>query len=216
MLPDRRLILAGLPALIGLSGLRLAQAQAVPSADSLAFTVWRKGERIGDHTVKFSRQGDSLAVQTHAHFSVGFGPIAFFTYTYDVTETWASSTLQHISAHTNDNGTRQTCEAHRSGDAMLVQGSRSGSYTAPKGSIAGTHWNRAEMAAPMINPENGLQMRFSVADRGMSAPPGGGAPAHHYALTGFAKLDLWYDAADSWVGLAAVAKDGSAIEYRKI
>jgi hypothetical protein len=188
-------------------------APHIPGRGTLAFTVWRNGSRIGTHSVVFSPAGDTLAVRTHAHFSVGIGPLALFTYTYDVTETWAGGVLTAISARTDHNGTPASCTARRTGGQLVVDGSKSGRYTAPAGSIAGTHWNKAELDAPMIDPENGTLMRYSVAPKGQGAPPGGGTPASHYALTGFATLDLWYDDSGTWAGLRALAKDKSVVEY---
>jgi hypothetical protein len=188
----------------------------VPPGGKLTFSVWRQGSQIGMHMVQFSPSGDALKVETHAHFSVGLGPLKFFTYTYQVTEMWQDGALQSLAAQTDDNGQHETCTAHRQGGALQVTGTKSGSYTAPRGSIAGTHWNQAELKAPMINPENGAQMHYTVVDKGMSPPPGGHAPAHQFGLTGYATLDIWYDAKATWVGLKATAKDKSIVEYRAV
>lgn len=184
-----------------------------PPGDRLSFTVWRKGSRIGTHEVGFTRSGDDLTVHSHAHFRIGLGPIVMFNYLYQVTEQWRGGVLDGISATTNNNGRHDSCEATRRDEALVVTGSKSGVFTAPPASIAGTHWNRAELAAPIINPENGELMHFTVTPRPPDPPPGGGAPATHEALTGFATLDLWYDSHATWVGLRAVAKDHSIIEY---
>ena len=214
----RRAALGLLPA-AGLATARLirpasaAPTPVLPPAGRLAFSVWRQGSRIGTHTVAFSRAGDRLTVDTNAHFSVALGPINLFSYTYRVTEVWIGGVLDNVSAQTNDNGARGTCTARRHGGRLQVNGSKSGLYTAPAGSIAGTHWNQAELKAPMIDPENGALMTFAVADQGTAPPPGGGIPAHRYALTGFATLDTWYNDAGTWVGLKAVAKDKSIVEY---
>jgi hypothetical protein len=188
----------------------------VPPGGKLTFSVWRQGGQIGMHMVQFTQSGDTLKVQTHAHFSVGLGPLKFFSYTYQVTELWQGGALQSLAAQTDDNGQHETCNARRQGEQLLVTGTKSGSYTAPKGSIAGTHWNQAELKAPMINPENGAQMHYTVVDKGMTPPPGGHAPAHQFGLTGYATLDIWYDAVATWVGLKATAKDKSVVEYRAI
>jgi hypothetical protein len=186
----------------------------VPASNHLAFTVWRMGSRIGTHTVVFSRSGDELTVQTKAHFSVGLGPVNLFSYTYQVVETWRGGRLDGVVAQTNDNGTRGSCTVRRQDSQLQVTGSKSGSYLAPPGSIAGTHWNSAELQAPMINPENGVLMKFAVANLGEAPPPGGSAPARQYGLTGFATMDIWYDDSGTWAGLKAVAKDQSIVEYR--
>jgi hypothetical protein len=215
----RRGLMAAVPLVVSGPLIRRADAQVVsvagvPSSRKLAFSVWRKGSRIGEHTVAFTQAADRLTVRTHAHFSVGLGPINFFNYVYNVTEIWQGGALASVSASTNDNGHHDSCTARRSARGLLVTGSKSGQYVAPEGSIAGTHWNRAEMGSPVINPENGVLMHFTVHNDGLDQPPGGGAPATHYALRGFATLDLWYADNSIWSGLRAVAKDGSIITYR--
>jgi hypothetical protein len=191
-----------------------AQApRGIPDDDAISFTVWRKGSQIGTHQVRFERQGDRLSVRTAADFAVGFGPITFYRYHYRVTEVWQGSELMTISAQTDDNGTEAFVEARRQGDAIAVDGSKSGRYIAPKGAIAGTHWNPAETGQPMINPENGELMHFTCREAG-SETWAGGLRVDHKTLTGYATLDLWYDSQGVWRALKAVAKDGSLIEYR--
>jgi hypothetical protein len=217
MILTRRSALILAPAtLLPLAAAAPAGNPPVPASGKLTFSVWRQGGQIGMHMVQFSPSGDTLKVDTHAHVSVGLGPLKFFTYTYQVSETWQGGALQGFSAQTDDNGKHETCTARRQGDALQVNGTRSGSYTAPAGSIAGTHWNQAELRAPMINPENGMQMKYAVVDKGTDPPPGSHAPAHHFALTGYATLDIWYDDAGIWVGLKATAKDKSVVEYRAV
>lgn len=216
ILTRRSALILAPAALVPLGAAGPADALPMPAGGKLAFSVWRQGSQIGMHMVQFSPSGDMLKVETHAHFSVGLGPVKFFTYTYQVTEMWQGGELQSIQAKTDNNGQHETCAARRQGDDLQVSGSKSGSYTAPRGSIAGTHWNQAELRAPMINPENGTQMIYTVADKGMDPPPGGHAPARHYGLTGYATLDIWYDKAGIWVGLKATAKDRSVVEYRAV
>jgi hypothetical protein len=214
MILTRRLVVGALPAALLIRPAAAAPAPLpVPANGRLAFTVWRNGSRIGTHTASFAKSGDTLTVQTVAHFSVGIGPVKLYVYDYHVTETWNAGVLTGVTANTNDNGTRGTCSITRQGDRLLVDGSKSGRYIAPSGSLPGTHWNKAELAAPLINPENGVLMKFAVAEEASSVPPGGHAPAAHYALTGFATLDLWYDQGAQWVGARAIAKDKSVVEY---
>ena len=222
MLLTRRHALATIPALAMATGVR-SPAHAgdgpqptpgVPAAGRIAFAVWREGSAIGAHQVVFTRADDRLTVVTDAHFSVGIGPLKLYAYRYHVEETWSGGQLMQLSAQTNDDGSHQNCTATRTGEVLRVTGSKSGRYDAPAGTIAATHWNAAEIHAPMINPENGVLMHFAATED-RSVPPGGGSPARHVALTGFATLDLWYGADQDWVGLRAVAKDKSIVEYRR-
>jgi hypothetical protein len=220
-IPGRRSVLfGGLTGALLAGGMRQARAAAdmpgVPATGRLAFQVFREDSQIGTETVTFHPSGDALTVHVAADFKVGLGPIALFRYSLRTTENWQGGRLMSANSQADDNGTPASMTARRQGDALAVQGSKSGHYIAPPGSILGTHWNRAELKAPMINPENGELMHFSVTDRGTEEikSAGEGLQATHYALTGFATLDLWYDRQSVWSALRAVAKDGSIIDYR--
>ena len=215
MFLSRRAMVGLLPAAMMFTA-HAAEKAPVPPNGKLAFTVWRKGSKVGTHVVTFQQAGDVMTVETNLRLAVGVGPITFYRYTYHVMETWKAGQLDGLVAATNDDGTKSTCNARRNGDRLMVDGSKSGVYEAPPGSIAGTHWNKAEIDAKIINPESGILMSFVVVDKGVDAPPDGIGTAHRYGLTGFGTVDLWWDDKGTWVGLRGVApKDKSIIEYRR-
>ena len=188
----------------------------VPPSGSLSFDVFRKDSRIGTHRLTFQRAGSAMTVLIAADFRVGLGPLTLFKYSLRTTEHWQDGKLVAATSQTDDNGDAASMSARLEGDALAVVGSKSGGYVAPPGAMLGTHWNRAELQGPMINPENGELMHFAVADRGAQKIDVGDKPvvAACYALAGPATIDLWYDSRSVWSALRAVAKDGSTIEYR--
>ena len=188
----------------------------VPASGHLAFNVFRNDSQIGTHHLTFHTAGDALTVQIAADFKVGLGPLTLFRYSLRTTEHWQGGQLAAATSKANNDGKAQSMTAKRQGDALAVQGSKSGHYVAPAGSILGTHWNRAELKGPMVNPENGELMNFTVVDKGSDQIMAGGKTitATHYALTGFATIDLWYDSQSVWSALKAVATDNSRIDYR--
>jgi hypothetical protein len=204
----RRRVLGLLPALVLPPP---ASAADVPA--DLGFAVWRNRRRVGTHTVRFAAEDGGLGVVSHALFSVSIGPIEVYRYDYRARETWRDGTLRAFAATTNNNDRRDYCRAERDGRVLRVQGSRTAPYAAPAGSLPATHWNRLELAADSINPENGILMPFTVTEEAASAPPGGGAPARCFALRGYAALDLWYTGA-TWAGMVVWAKDGARVEFR--
>lgn len=195
------------------AGVAPARAALPGPLSDLSFTVLRNGSEIGTHTVGFKRDGELLVVQSAADFAVRFGPITFYRYHYRATETWQGDTLVAVSARTNDDGDVKFADMRLEDGQLMVDGSKTGSYVAPAGAIAATHWNPAELTRPMINPQNGELMRFERRDYGDEQLPSGGL-ARHVGLTGYATLDLWYDRSDQWRALRAVAQDGSVIDYR--
>ena len=208
----RRGILAG-----GVAGLVARRAgAAVPESGRLAFQAFRNGSAIGTHSLAFARRGAELGVTIAVDYVVKFGPIPVYRYALRATETWRGDDLLSVRAETNDDGETAFMRADRVDGRLVVDGSKSGRYTAPAGAIAATHWNRREIDAPMINPQNGDLMVFTVAPRGattVTLASGVATEALHFALTGPSALDLWYDRAGVWVALRAVARDGSLITY---
>ncbi len=222
----RRGLLSGAVGLGGLAGLALAAGRTaparaeptipgVPPSRHLFFNVFRKGSQIGTHHLVFTGGGGTLTVQIAADFRVGLGPLTLFRYSLRTTEHWQDGKLMAATSHADDGGTKAFMTARRQGDALAVDGSKSGSYVAPAGSILGTHWNRAELKAPQIDPENGALMHFAVAEKGTNAVEvaDSNVQATEYVLTGPATLNLWYDTQGIWSALRAVAKDGSIIDY---
>jgi len=153
-----------------------------------------------------------MSARSEANFSIKFGPIIVYRYHYQALEIWRGDDLMSVRSRTDDDGTVDHVDASRSGDSLIVSGSKSGRYTAPARAIAATHWNEAELDRPMINPQNGDLMRFDRRDLGRERL-NSGLEARHVALTGYATLDLWYDEAKRWCALRAVATDGSIIDY---
>ena len=106
--------------------------------------------------------------------------------------------------------------AVREGEALIVEGSKARRARAPRETSIATHWNIAQLDGPMINPQDGSLMRFSVKSMGLSKlMDAKGAPrtARRYALSGKNPLELWYEDPGVWVGLRAKAFDGSVISY---
>jgi hypothetical protein len=69
---------------------------------------------------------------------------------------------------------------------------------------------------PMINPQDGSLVRFSLEALGLSKlvdAAGAARVARRYALKGINPLELWYEDSGAWVGLRAKAFDGSVICY---
>ncbi len=207
----RRAILAGFTAL----PFRPISA-AIPGAGRLAFRAERNGAAIGTHILTFARQGEMLQVDIAVDYLVKFGPIPVFRYKLTARETWRGETLMAITAQTNNDGDADFMRATRQGDALAVEGSKSGRYLAPEGTIAATHWNRRQLDAPMINPQTGVLLRYAVTPgpvEPVAFADGTTRAARRYGLAGTDPLDLWYDETGEWLALRALAKDGSEIRY---
>ena len=208
----RRAMLAGLGAVS--TGLPV---WAAPT-QSLVFRVTRKGDDIGRHSVTFSGDAAQLQVDIAVDIRVGLGPITLYRYGLRATERWRNGVLQEVSGTTNDDGTKDFVNARRQNDRLSVEGSAGPAYLAPAASIAASHWNRAELAAPMVNIQDGALLEFKVTPKGLEqlTVRGRQVAAEHYVLEGKEHLEIWYDSAGVWVRLTAIGRDGSLITYEQI
>jgi hypothetical protein len=206
----RRLLLAGAAAL-PFKGARAALP--IPTGDRLAFHIIRKGSTIGEQTLTFERSDNTLTVSIAADIVVGFGPIAFFRYKHRSTVHWENEQVISVDAQTNDDGTPDHMTARRDESGLVVEGTKASRYVAPPNSLPGTHWNKAMLAAPFINTQDGRLMSPTVKLVGMEKVEvtGGSVEAQHYTMRGDADLDTFLT--PSWVGLRFTGKDGSEIRY---
>jgi hypothetical protein len=170
---------------------------------------------IGRHELSFTTGADSLTVRIDVEISVGLGPIRLFHYTHQATEQWQGGRVMAIDARTSDDGTDFTMSGHRSGDSLIIEGTKAPRYTAPPHALPGTHWNKAMLDGPIINTQDGRLMTPTVTLIGSRLVPAGSGPrmAHEYQLRGDLRLDTWYDPTPEWVGLRFTAHDGSVVVY---
>lgn len=191
----------------------------IPSSGRLEFQALRNGSKLGTHNLDFLLDDDSLTVSIAADYLVKLGFLTVFRYKFRCTETWRNGVLMSAVAETDDNGKARHMRARRDGDRLMVDGSKSGKYTAPAGAILATHWNKSQLEAPMVNPQDGDLLRFEIERKGPARVATAGAAvleAEHFSLRGKDGFDLWYQPDAVWCGLKARGVDGSAIAFQRL
>lgn len=214
---NRRTVLAAAASLPWIGAARAALP--VPPAGQLAFRIMRKGDRIGTHSLSFARNGETLTVDVKAEIVVKFGPFPVFRYNHSNVETWIGTALRGFDSKTDDDGKPAFGRMQRSAQGFQVEGSKSGLYTAPPDTLAATHWNRAQLDGPMVNPQNGELLKLQVVPKGrdqVALASGTKVNADRIALEGDQPLELWYDAAGHWTALLFKGQDGTPIAYEKL
>jgi hypothetical protein len=194
-------------------------ALPVPPGDVLAFRLIRHGSEIGRHTVTFDRAGDQLTVHVKVDALVTLVSIPIVRYTHRVTETWSGESLVALTGETDKNGEHEWLRAQRSPGGLEVTGSKTERYIAPEGVGATSYWNKKVLGRPLISLEDGVLLRPKVAERPAETIPlasGHTIPAEHYNLSGPFNVDLWYDQASVWAGMAVPVKDGSTVQYERL
>jgi hypothetical protein len=192
---------------------------STPPGKSLGFDVMRKGSKIGTHVLTFDQDGDKLTVNVDVELKVGVGFIVLFRYKHHATEVWQGGQLVSLDTVTNDDGTPNKVTGRRAVDGFKVEGTKAHLYTAPDDALPATHWNRKMLDGPMINTQDGRLMRPKITPMGSDLIPvatGAKIPAQHFAMSGDAILDTYYDGTPNWVGLNFKAGDGSLILYERV
>lgn len=205
----------------GLSAVATPVLAAVPQfpAAGLSFRIMRKGSRIGTHALQFTGNANALVVDISVEMAVRFGPIRLFHYNLHATERWTDGVFASLEAKTDYDGEPAWCSVKREAGQLIVEGSKASRYTAPSNVLAATHWNKAELRGPMINPENGELLHPAISDLGKAMVPlasGATVPTTHFGWRGQDTLDLWYDDAGTWTALRAVTHSGEVLSYERL
>jgi hypothetical protein len=191
----------------------------VPSGNALGFSIVRHDCEIGKHILNFEPDGDNLTVQVAVDIAVGIGPIVLYRYTHRATEVWRGGQLFSVNTETNDDGKLYHVTAMRSEAGLIVEGQKAPRYIAPDDALPATHWNRRMLDGPLINTQYGDLLHPKITPLGQDLVPvasGTQIPAHHFAFSGDATLDTWYDEKQSWAALTFKAGDKSEIRYERI
>jgi hypothetical protein len=209
----RRLLLGGLVA-----GPALYAQGAFAAPARLLFHIFRNGVKLGEHRVSFNLRGDATAVETEVAMTVKLGPVTVLKYTHHASERWRAERIESLETRTVANGAAQHLSAKRSGDGVVIDGSKLGHLVLPASAAPMTHWNADAMRAPLFNPQDGKIARVSLArSRGAFTPPTGKvAAASKIVVTGEAELTDWYDTSGAWLALRGKVKDGSFVDYVRV
>ena len=142
--------------------------RGAPASGRLLFRARRNGSDLGEHEIRFTRQGEKTFADIAVDYIVKFGFVTVFRFKLRAREIWLGGKLQAARAKTDNNGKPEFMNLERVGDAHIVEGSKTGRFRAPESHLVASHWNIAQLAAPMINPQDGGLLKYSVAARGQS------------------------------------------------
>ena len=211
----RAVLLAG----AGITARRATAALPVPPADALRFRLIRHDSEIGRHIVTFETRDDTLTVRVAVDSRVTLLSVPIVHYRHRVVETWQGETLTSLTSETDKNGRLGWMNARRTAEGLVVLGSQTDRYIAPDSAIGTTYWNKRMLDGPMISLEDGVLLHPKVTRGAADLIPlasGTSVVADHYRLSGSFNVDIWYDHADTWAGLALTVADGSRIHYERL
>jgi hypothetical protein len=210
-------------------------ANDFPYGPSLAFTVYRNGEEVGQHTLSFQNEGANRTVTVAVHLSVKTLGVIAYRYSHNSKEVWNGNALQRLDARTDDNGRKFAVRAQRDGKALMVereapaqvapaavadqgfQAPEIARERLPAGILPTTNWNVGQVGqSVLLNTQYGTQSHAKITPMGrepVRTASGATLQATHYRYTGDLRMDQWFDDRGRWVKAAFPAFDGSTIEY---
>lgn len=193
-------------------------APVAPPGHRLPFHVYRKGRKIGEHVLDFTTDGDAITMRARVQMVVGLGPVTLFRYRHQQTERWVGGRFDSLQTDTTQNGAKFRIDAQRTPAGVRLEGAKGGPRTLGATALPLTHWNRASLAGPLFNPQDGKMMRLAVIGQGpapFALADGKSITTTRVVLGGETSIEEFYDAGGIWIGLRAKAQDGSIVEYRR-
>lgn len=191
------------------------QAIAAAYGPITRYGIFRKGDRIGTHSVAFEADGSTLEVRIDSSIRVTLLRIPVFRFEYTAGERWVDNALEQATAEVVENGDASRVSLTSDGDSSLI-GLADGERSVPRLAVASNHWHRGVLAESRVwNTLTGEASDITIEDVGRGELPGATPLAYtRYRYSGDIEAESWYDDDGRWVGLAFTGEDGSLIEYR--
>jgi hypothetical protein len=197
-----------------------AAVSGIPTEGKVAFKVMRRGAHIGEHSLTFSQDGDSLTVLTEVRITVHVGPVPVYHHTQHCVEHWKGDRFVGLESTTSSNISHDVVTARRTADGLRIEpGGSSAPYTAPAETLPLTHWNRFAYQGPLFEPQNGKLLKETLvarADDFIALADGSTIKATRWSMTGDGVMDDYYDMGGVWAGLHVKVRDGSRVEYLRL
>lgn len=192
-------------------------ASQFPGSGSLVFDIFRKGDRIGSHEIRFEHDGDRLSVTTDITIRVGFAFITLYDYRHTARELWEGGKLVRLIANTDDDGADEFVRL-QAVDGGFAGESTKGLLDLPSDIGFTSYWNRDYvMRRSWLDTQDGDVMAMSISAKGRETVDLRGEQVVAERFGGESDdggaVDLWY-AGGELVKMRFRAFDGSILDYR--
>jgi len=183
---------------------------------TVKFDVYRDGQKVGFHTIKFSKKGKNLKVSCTFQLKINLLFFTAYYFNYQSDAIWENEKLKTIKVHVDDDGETIFIEAIKVDDGMSIKKNSKTTYTGP--SIFPTnHWNfKVLKAKKILNTITGEINNVSIIKGGkeLVKTERGEIQAMRYIYSGDLETEVWYDEKGRWVKMKFKGRDGSEITYQ--
>lgn len=205
----------------GMAGLGTKNAGATPMQPlDRSFAIFRDGDEIGRHDVRFSATTKGLEVGTVIDIAVKVAFITAFRFEQQAQDLWQDGRLVDSHVITDDNGTKSVTELHARGDDLSVQGGVDDrALRVPLGTMTDiAFWNlEIVRQRALLDLQRAKLTSLATRSHGAEEIDVGGTriTAQRYTIDAESGRtgDIWFDAADNWVKGVMVTR-GEKLEYR--
>lgn len=180
------------------------------------FRVYLDDRPIGYHSFSITRDGQHKHVRSRADFDVTFLKIPLFKYRHENDEYWKNQCLTSISSKTDQNGENFSVTGTTSEQGFRLV-SNQGATTLPPCVSTFAYWDRSFLRNDrLLNSQTGEYLEVNVDELGKQSIQvrDTAVTANRYRLTAESlDIDLWYSAADQWLGLQSTTSKGRVLRY---
>jgi len=181
----------------------IATKMAALYGADIKFDVYRKGKRIGTHSVDFDKQDGTHTITSGTKLKVKFLFFTAYKFSYSSSEVWSEDELVKVDSVTNDGG--DIYETFWDPEAE-------------KHLLPTNHWNPEVLEKSKIyNTISGKldEVTITPGDWYTIETNTGPRKAQRFEYSGdLENVSVWYDEQQRWVGMEFEGTDGSMIKYR--
>ena len=183
---------------------------------SIAFSVFRKGKKIGSHKVSFKGEPENFTVKAECHLAVN---LLFFTackFEYLSVAQWSEGVLNSLDVSTTINGIKSSVIARRKNNELSIRG-KNGKSRVKLPIFPTDHWHFGVVDENIvINTLTGDLNKVKILRKNQERLTCGSRIflAQRYSYTGDLNTDVWYDEEKRWVGMQFEGSDGSFVNYK--
>lgn len=192
-----------------------------PAVDGMTFTVLRDGTEIGQHRLRFRRDGADLIVEIDTDLRVWLaGVVPVFRFQHEGREVWRNGQLIAIDTRTNDDGAQDFVRGRAIGEGFAIESAEKRGLMKPD-VLPTSYWNRSlveRRKVDLLNSQNGRTLSVEIQPAGDELVEAAGMLvwAQRFLIRGDLDQEIWFDGDGIWVMGRFRAFDGSLIEYRRM
>ncbi len=183
--------------------------------DTTTYSIFRKGKKIGTHTLNIKAVNDRIEVSVDSKITVRILKVPVFRFRYISEEIWQDNQLTSVDSTTTTNKNVESAKLQNSGaNSTLSYNGKSteSDYIA----YATNHWNISAIEqSHLFNTVKGVKSSVKVTNKGNDLITIGDQQlaTNRFSYSGDLTVDAWYDENKRWVKLEFLGSDSNPVTY---